>query len=160
LGWNVWKISILRQKIIFFPIAEGGPPPNLKSWIRPCMWLLILHCVCGFWFYTVYVAFDSTLCMWLLILHCVCGFSETYCMLFYSMLREITPTDNIENLKLLTTDCMKYLHCMICMFQWNTCTMYGNSSWTFTKWNLIQYHIFFFFVCLVKLIFINGWIQS
>jgi hypothetical protein len=24
LGYFVWKITILRQKIIFFPIAEGG----------------------------------------------------------------------------------------------------------------------------------------
>jgi hypothetical protein len=40
LGYFVWKITILRQKIIFFPILGGGarrvrPPP----WIRPCFWI-------------------------------------------------------------------------------------------------------------------------
>ena len=38
LGYFVWKITILRQKIIFFPIlggrAPGAPPP--PPWIRPC----------------------------------------------------------------------------------------------------------------------------
>ena len=29
----VWKITILRQKIIFFPILGGRPP---SPWIRPC----------------------------------------------------------------------------------------------------------------------------
>jgi hypothetical protein len=43
-GYFVWKITILRQKIIFFPILGGGggggggrrvrPPP----WIRPCIY--------------------------------------------------------------------------------------------------------------------------
>jgi hypothetical protein len=31
LGHFVWKITILRQKIIFF--SNLGPPP----WIRPCI---------------------------------------------------------------------------------------------------------------------------
>ena len=34
LGYFVWKITILRQKIIFFPILEGCPPPP-PPWIRP-----------------------------------------------------------------------------------------------------------------------------
>jgi hypothetical protein len=32
-GYFVWKITILRQKIIFFPILGGRPLP---PWIRPC----------------------------------------------------------------------------------------------------------------------------
>jgi hypothetical protein len=34
LGYFVWKFTILRQQIIFFPILGGAlrPPP----WIRPC----------------------------------------------------------------------------------------------------------------------------
>jgi hypothetical protein len=49
LGYFVWKITILRQKIIYFPILGGGPPP----WIRPCVctennayvkhWNCVLH---------------------------------------------------------------------------------------------------------------------
>ena len=37
VGYFVWKITILRQKIIFFPIL--GPPP----WIRPCEWPLLYY---------------------------------------------------------------------------------------------------------------------
>ena len=41
-GYFVWKITILRQKIIFFPIlgrvrAGCAPPP----WICPCCWLSV-----------------------------------------------------------------------------------------------------------------------
>jgi hypothetical protein len=31
LWYFVWKITILRQKIIFFPIL--GPPPWIRPWI-------------------------------------------------------------------------------------------------------------------------------
>ena len=31
LGYFVWKITILRQKMIFFPILGGA-----RAWIRPC----------------------------------------------------------------------------------------------------------------------------
>ena len=38
LGYFVWKITILRQKILFFAILGGrrigAPPP--PPWIRPC----------------------------------------------------------------------------------------------------------------------------
>ena len=36
LRYFVWKITILQQKIIFFPILGGRPPP----WIRP--WVVLL----------------------------------------------------------------------------------------------------------------------
>jgi hypothetical protein len=36
LGYFVWKITILHQKILFFPILEGVPP-----WIRPCVCLYV-----------------------------------------------------------------------------------------------------------------------
>jgi hypothetical protein len=38
LGYFVWKIMILRQKIIFFPILGGGGGAlRVRSpWIRPC----------------------------------------------------------------------------------------------------------------------------
>ena len=36
LGYFVWKIMILRQKIIFFPILGGGTPGAPLPWIRPC----------------------------------------------------------------------------------------------------------------------------
>ena len=35
LGYFVWKITILRQKIIFFPILGGGAG-CASPWIRPC----------------------------------------------------------------------------------------------------------------------------
>ena len=56
-GYFAWKITILRQKIIFFPILEracaGCPPPS--PWIHPCFCTFsFVHCiVCpsnyGFW---------------------------------------------------------------------------------------------------------------
>jgi hypothetical protein len=37
LGYFVWKITILRKKIIFFPIlGGGGGAPGALPWIRPC----------------------------------------------------------------------------------------------------------------------------
>ena len=35
MGYFVWKITILCQKIIFFPNFRGGAPP--PPWIRPCI---------------------------------------------------------------------------------------------------------------------------
>ena len=35
LGYFAWKITILRQKIIFFPIL-GGARAGCAPWIRPC----------------------------------------------------------------------------------------------------------------------------
>ena len=38
LGYFVWKITILRQKIIFFPILGGGGRAGYAPlWIRPCI---------------------------------------------------------------------------------------------------------------------------
>jgi hypothetical protein len=37
LGYFVWKITILRPKILFFPILGGAAPPP-PPWIRP--WFL------------------------------------------------------------------------------------------------------------------------
>jgi hypothetical protein len=41
LGYFVWKITILRQKILFFPILGGGRAPAPPPWIRP--WYLRLY---------------------------------------------------------------------------------------------------------------------
>jgi hypothetical protein len=38
LGYFVWKITILHQKIIFFPNIRAPPP-----WIRPCIHQNFLH---------------------------------------------------------------------------------------------------------------------
>jgi hypothetical protein len=35
LEYFVWKITILHQKIIFFPILGGHPPGAPPPWIRP-----------------------------------------------------------------------------------------------------------------------------
>jgi hypothetical protein len=40
LGYFVWKITILRQKILFFPIL-GGASAGCAPWIRPCIILYI-----------------------------------------------------------------------------------------------------------------------
>ena len=37
LRYFVWKITILRQKIIFFPILGGGARRVRPPWIRPCI---------------------------------------------------------------------------------------------------------------------------
>ena len=36
LGYFVWKITILRQQILFFPILGGGRRMHPPPWIRPC----------------------------------------------------------------------------------------------------------------------------
>ena len=36
LGYFVWKITILRQKIIFFPILGGARAGCAPPWIRLC----------------------------------------------------------------------------------------------------------------------------
>jgi hypothetical protein len=38
LGYFVWKITILRQKFLFFPILGGGGGRTgcVPHWIRPC----------------------------------------------------------------------------------------------------------------------------
>ena len=46
LGYFVWKITILRKQIIFFPILGGRAPGAPPRWIRP--W----HCIMLFWNYT------------------------------------------------------------------------------------------------------------
>ena len=56
LGYFVWKITILRQKIIYFPFLGGGrrvsPPP---PWIRPCKChiFICVECVSVFMNYKV-----------------------------------------------------------------------------------------------------------
>ena len=40
LGYFVWKITILRQKILFFPML-GGVAPDASPLIRPC----IIQCI-------------------------------------------------------------------------------------------------------------------
>jgi hypothetical protein len=40
LGYFVWKITILRKKIIFFPLLGGA-----GAWIRPCkvrVWVMLI----------------------------------------------------------------------------------------------------------------------
>ena len=41
MGYLLWKITILCQKILFFPILGGAPP-----WIRPWILLPFLNIVC------------------------------------------------------------------------------------------------------------------
>jgi hypothetical protein len=41
LGYFVWKITILRQKMIFFQILVGGG--GASPWIRPCVVWILLH---------------------------------------------------------------------------------------------------------------------
>jgi hypothetical protein len=37
LGYFVWKITILRQNFLFFPIlGGGGRTGGVPPWIRPC----------------------------------------------------------------------------------------------------------------------------
>ena len=36
LGYFVWKITIIHQKIIFFPILGGARAGCASPWIRPC----------------------------------------------------------------------------------------------------------------------------
>ena len=59
LGYFVWKITILPQKIIFFPIL-GGCAPDAPPWIRPWIYIFFAlisirnslmvylrkHCIC------------------------------------------------------------------------------------------------------------------
>ena len=47
LGYFVWKITILRQKIIFFPIL-GGARTGCAPWIRPWFLLVRLHSFVSF----------------------------------------------------------------------------------------------------------------
>ena len=44
LGYFVWKIMILRQKILFFPILGGGAPPPLDPPLLKTNWTSFL---CG-----------------------------------------------------------------------------------------------------------------
>ena len=41
-GYFVWKIMILCQKIIFFPILGGARAGYTPPWIRPCISIIIL----------------------------------------------------------------------------------------------------------------------
>jgi hypothetical protein len=58
LGYFVWKITILRQKIIFFPILGGARAGCASPWIRPCLcgknqitkfvcYFILVLCWCG-----------------------------------------------------------------------------------------------------------------
>ena len=44
LGYFVRKITILRQKIIFFPILGEARAGCAPSWIRPCIRMQLLLC--------------------------------------------------------------------------------------------------------------------